>query len=104
MASTMVEVTCKNCGETRSVGVTLPPRDPCRCGLTESVRIARALVMGLVSLVLLAFGGCWISHYYTTEQVKAVKGVGYEVVPNDAIPPNPQWDVVPVPSKKDVKR
>lgn len=100
-----VETACKNCGERFCVPVSVPSREPCRCGMTETARIVRYVVMAFIALILALFGGCWFDHYYTTEQVKAVKGVGYTVEPKQDGGPLlkpfvPEMDVRKVEEKK----
>lgn len=97
-------VRCKSCGEY----IELPPQEvktvvktePCRCGMTDTVResryIATTICLILMLSVLSLFGGCWMSHYYTTEQIKAL--------PQDyEIKKNPNGSVLDVPCKVEKK-
>src|SRR5438128_555794 len=96
---------CPDCNRPVEVNVPVPEpeeivvKEPCDCGLTEAARMVRYACFAAIAGFLALFGGCLTDHYFTTEQVKAMKGVGYEVVPNKGRPGaaafDPLYKVVP---------
>ena len=67
---------CPRCGEVVEV-VALPDapviiKEPCNCGVTEATRFLKYAVLGVVSVALTFFGGCWLDNHYTLEAVKAM--------------------------------
>lgn len=80
----LVKGNCENCD--KPVGVEVPEpepviklvTEPCKCGLDSDSRtskhIATAIGTGLVALVLGLAGSCVSNHYFTTQQIRAMKG------------------------------
>ena len=106
MNQPMNVVRCKGCGELIEIPPVEPKvvvkTEPCRCGMTEGTRqnrhVAAAVTITFVSLMLCIFGSCWASHYYTTEQIKALPEIFEvkKVLPqNKAFPNMPGYTVDP---------
>lgn len=62
---------CDSCGNPIKIV------EKCRChecvkGANDAT-LGQALMLAATALFLLLFGGCWVTSYYETEQVKAVK-------------------------------
>lgn len=108
MGGCLVHARCKACGEL--LELPEPPvrevvkREPCRCGMTEGARGYRYLLFAFLAAILALLGCCVSSHYWTTRQVEAVKGVWeiresiprlmnenrFEVAPILPKPPSPE--------------
>jgi hypothetical protein len=99
----VVHQKCKSCGEI--VPFLVPEaakiREACKCGLTENARVTQAwtrmiIYVGTV-LLLVTFGGCWVDHYYTTEQIKALPENRKAVEKVIQIEMRPKYKIVDVP-------
>lgn len=73
---------CKGCQDVMEFPEPPPKeiikREPCRCGITETARIVRALAFVLVVAFLGITGSCISNHYWTTQQIQLLKQ-DYEV-------------------------
>lgn len=75
----LVKGNCENCS--KPVGVEVEEPDPvvqtvkeaCKCGMTEEERIAKWVSFGAMALFLMILGCCSSNHYFTTQQIKAIK-------------------------------
>lgn len=71
---------CQTCQSPVSVEVEEPAplvvskTEPCRCGLTENVRIVRYVVFGFTALFMVFFGSCVSNHFFTNQAIKEMKG------------------------------
>lgn len=97
----VIQTICKGC--TTQIEVPVPEhyvrviKEKCECGMSQDARITRYLMFGVASIMACILGCCTVSHYFTAESVKAVKGAGYKVKERQEILINePQFTVEPV--------
>lgn len=65
------QLLCNSCGNPMKVQTKCLCHE-CNKGSNDAT-IGQAILLAAAALFLLLFGGCWVSSYYETEQVKAVK-------------------------------
>jgi hypothetical protein len=84
---------CDSCGNPIKVQTKCACHD-CTKGANDAT-IGQAILFAAASLFLLLFGGCWVTSYYETEQVKAVKAEKDLHQNNPSLPGQMPFKVIP---------